>query len=339
MSVARRFWAVFVARNKEFLRDRGAMGWNLLFPFFVVFGMAFAFSGKGQDVFTLGVTGERAAVPAGLASTKHLKFVYFDEEAQALAKLRHHQVDLVYRAGPDPEYWVNDSSPKGYLAERVMLGADPGRKAPKRGAVEGRPIRYVDWLVSGLLAMNMMFSALFGVGYVIVRYRKNGVLKRLRATPLAAIEFLAAQVCSRLLLLMGVFAVVYHGSDLFLRYERLGSLGLLYLIFLTGATCLVSMGLLVAARVRSEELAGGMLNLVSWPMMFLSGVWFSLEGAPKALQLIAHLFPLTYVIEAARAVMTEGATLSQVSPQLWTLAGMTFSFLCLAAYWFQWDEG
>jgi ABC-2 type transport system permease protein len=337
MSALRRFWAVFVARNKEFLRDRGAMGWNLLFPFFVVFGMAFAFTGKGQDVFMAGVVGDASAMAPGFAATRHVKFVAFEDEEEALRKLRHHQVDLVLRPGPDAEYWVNDSSPKGYLVERVMLGADPGRKAPKRGAVEGRPIRYVDWLVSGLLAMNMMFSALFGVGYVIVRYRKNGVLKRLRATPLAAAEFLAAQVASRLLLLMSVFAVVYHGSDLFLHYERLGSLAALYLIFLVGATCLVALGLLVAARVQSEELAGGMLNLISWPMMFLSGVWFSLEGAPKGLQAFAHLFPLTYVIEAARAVMTEGATLAQVSPQLFTLAGMTCSFLALGAYWFRWE--
>lgn len=337
MSPLRRTWAVFVARNKEFLRDRGALGWNLLFPLFVVFGMAFAFSGRGQDVFTVGVAGARAALPPGLAATRHVRFVSFDSEEEALRKLRHHQLDLVLRPGPDAEYWVNDSSPKGYLAERVMLGADPGRRAPRRGVVEGRPIRYVDWLVSGLLAMNMMFSALFGVGYVIVRYRKTGVLKRLRATPLAAAEFLAAQVASRLMLLMAVFAVVYHGADAFLHFQRLGSLLDLYVIFLAGATCLVSLGLLVAARVTSEELAGGALNLLSWPMMFLSGVWFSLEGAPPALQAVAHAFPLTYVIEAARAVMTEGATLAQVSPQLWTLAGMTASFLALGAYWFRWE--
>ncbi len=333
----RRFWAVFTARNIEFFRDRGALGWNLLFPFFVVFGMAFAFSGRGQDVFMVGVAGDPAALAPGFASTRHVKFVTFESQADALRKLRHHQVDLVVRPGRDAEYWLNDSSPKGYLVERVMLGADPGAKAPRRGVVEGRPIRYVDWLVSGLLAMNMMFSALFGVGYVIVRYRKTGVLKRLRATPLAAVEFLAAQVASRLILLMAVFAVVYHGADFFLDFQRLGSLFDLYVIFLVGATCLVSLGLLVAARVTSEELAGGALNLLSWPMMFLSGVWFSLEGAPPALQAVAHAFPLTYVIEASRAVMTEGATLAQVSPQLFTLGGMTFSFLALSAYWFRWE--
>jgi ABC-2 type transport system permease protein len=333
----RRFWAVFVARNKEFLRDRGALAWNLMFPFFVVFGMSFAFSGRNQDVFKVGVIGGLQALPPGFAATRYVKFVPFDDEAAAQARLRHHQVDLLVKAGPPLSYWVNETSPKGYLVERIMLGTDAASPPPVRGAVSGREIRYVDWLVPGLLAMNMMFSALFGVGYAIVRYRKNGVLKRLKATPLRAVEFLAAQIVSRLVLIMAVLSVVYQGSDFFLHYERLGSLASLYLIFTLGAACLISLGLLVAARATSEELAGGLLNLLSWPMMFLSGVWFSLEGAPRPLRLFAGLFPLTHTIDAARAVMTEGATLVQVSGHLAVLVVMTAVFLAVGAWSFRWE--
>ena len=333
----RRFWAIFRARNTEFLRDRGALGWNLMFPFFVVFGMAFAFSDRGQDVFKIGVIGEKSALPAGFASTRHVAFVAFDDPQAAQGKLRHHQLDLLVKPGSPLEYWVNESAPKGYLVERLMLGSDASQFSPVRRAVAGRPIRYVDWLVSGLLSMNMMFSALFGVGYVLVRYRKTGVLKRLKATPLRAAEFLAAQVASRLVLIMGVFAVVYHGADFFLHFERLGSLLDLYLIFALGSACLVSLGLLVAARVTSEELAGGLLNMLSWPMMFLSGVWFSLEGAPKPLRMLANAMPLTHLIDAARAVMTEGATLIEVAPHLWILGGMTVLFLVAGAWAFRWE--
>ncbi|PIR15469.1 MAG: ABC transporter permease [Elusimicrobia bacterium CG11_big_fil_rev_8_21_14_0_20_64_6] len=333
----RRFRAVLIGRNKEFLRDRGAVGWNILFPFFVVFGMAFAFSEKAQDVFKVGVVGEISSLPSGFASTKHLKFVAFPDETAALAKLRHHQLDMLVEAGRPLIYWVNEKSPKGYLVERVMLGTDAAGFTPERKAVEGRPIRYVDWLVAGLLSMNMMFSALFGVGYTLVRYRKNGVLKRLKATPLRAVEFLAAQVISRLILIMAVFVIVYHGSNYFLHFQRLGSLFDLYLIFTLGSACMVSLGLLVAARVASEELAGGVLNMLSWPMMFLSGVWFSLEGAPRAMRLVADMMPLTHMIAAARAVMTEGATLSQVAPHLYILAGMTALFLAVGAWTFRWD--
>lgn len=336
MSALRRFWAVFVARNIEFVRDRGALGWNLAFPLLTVFGMAFAFSGSGQDVFKVGVLGS-AALPPGFAATKYVQFVPFDSEDAAQARLRHHQIDLLVAPGRPVRYWINESSPKGYLVERVMLGTDAAVPPPVRGTVTGREIRYVDWLVPGLLAMNMMFSALFGVGYAIVRYRKNGVLKRLKATPLRAVEFLAAQVVSRMVLVLAVFAIVYHGSDLFLHYARLGSLLSLYLIFALGSACLVSLGLLVAARATSEELAGGLLNLLSWPMMFLSGVWFSLEGAPRPLRLFARAFPLTHVIDAARAVMTEGATLAQLSADLAVLAAMTAVFLAVGAWSFRWE--
>jgi ABC-type polysaccharide/polyol phosphate export permease len=333
----RRFWAVAVARSKEFLRDRGALAWNLAFPLFVVFGMSFAFSGDAQDVFKVGVVGQAAALPAGFAATKYLKFVPFETEDAGQQRLRHHQIDMLVAPGTPVRYWVNDSAPKGYLVERIMLGTDAAVPPPVRGVVTGRPIRYVDWLVSGLLAMNMMFSALFGVGYAIVRYRKNGVLKRLKATPLSALEFLAAQVVSRLCLILCVFAIVYQGADFFLHFERLGSLFTLYLIYVIGAVCLISLGMLVACRTDSEELAGGLLNLISWPMMFLSGVWFSLEGAPRPLRLIAEIFPLTHVIDAARAVMTEGATLAQVSDHLFFLIGMTVSFLVVGAWSFRWE--
>jgi|CXWL01.1.fsa_nt_gi ABC-type multidrug transport system permease subunit len=333
----RRLWAVFRARNIEFLRDRGALAWNLMFPFFVVFGMAFAFSDKGQDVFTVGVAGEASALPAGFAATKHLKFVSFATLDLAQGKLRHHQLDILIKSGKPLEYWINESSPKGYLVEKIMLGTDAAKFSPARREVQGRPIRYVDWLVSGLLSMNMMFSALFGVGYSLVRYRKTGVLKRLKATPLRAAEFLTAQVVSRLVLIMGVFTFVYQGADFFLHFQRLGSLLDLYLIFALGSASLVSLGLLVAAQVTSEEFAGGLLNMLSWPMMFLSGVWFSLEGAPAPLRMFANALPLTHLIEAARAVMTEGATLSQVAPHLWILGGMTALFLAVGAWTFRWE--
>jgi ABC-type multidrug transport system permease subunit len=337
MSSLRRFWAILSARNKEFIRDRGALAWNLIFPFFVVFGMTISLSGKNQDIFKIGVIGPVQALPPALASTLYVRFVPFTDEATGQARLRHHQIDLLVRSGEQLSYWINETSPKGYMVERILLGTELGRLKPVRGVVTGREIRYVDWLVSGLLAMNMMFSALFGVGYAIVRYRKNGVLKRFKATPLKAVEFLAAQVLSRMMMILAVFAVVYHGSDFFIHYQQQGSLINLYIIFTLGAACLVSLGLLVAARATSEELAGGLLNLFSWPMMLLSGVWFSLEGAPQSVKMVANLMPLTHVIDAARAVMTEGATLAIVSHHILILALMTTVFLGLGAWSFRWE--
>jgi ABC-type multidrug transport system permease subunit len=191
-------------------------------------------------------------------------------------------------------------------------------------------------VLPGILGMNMMFSCLFGVGYVVVRYRKNGFLKRLRATPLRAIEFVIAQVASRLVLIMTITSFVYIGTRYFLDTRMEGSYLALFLVALVGAIALLSMGLLVAARVTSEELAGGLLNLFTWPMMLLSGVWFPLEDAEVWVRQIANIFPLTHVLNSARAVMLDGATLLDVTPALLSLSLLSMLFLGLGAAIFRW---
>jgi ABC-type multidrug transport system permease subunit len=206
-----------------------------------------------------------------------------------------------------------------------------------REAVSGRAVRYVDWVLPGVLAMNVMFSSLWGVGWVIVRYRKNGVLRRLRATPLTAGEFLVAQIISRLLVVSGVTVLVFAGTHALLDFPMRGSYLALGLVFFAGAIALVSLGLMVSARVRSEELADGLLNLMSWPMMIMSGVWFSLEGTNVWAQRIAEFLPLTHMVDAARRVMLDGAGLDEVGFEIAVLLGIGSVLLTLAASTFRWQ--
>ena len=207
----------------------------------------------------------------------------------------------------------------------------------QREALSGRAIRYGDWLLPGVIGMNLMFSGLFGVGFVIVRYRKNGVLKRLRATPLSAAEFLCAQLLSRVLITLVVSLLVFLVAYWLLDVPLLGSGWLLLFIALVGGTAMASLGLLIAARIQNEELASGLLNLISLPMMFLSGVWFSLEGSPPWLQAVAARLPLSQIIEAARAVMLEGAGWQAVAGMLAQV--MVFALVCitLGAVLFKWS--
>lgn len=327
-----RLLAVFLARNKEFLRDRAAMGWNLLFPALIVGGFAFAFSGEPAPMYKVGVYGGNPG--SGFFATGYVQFIEVEELQAAITKTERHQIDLLLDTGTR-RYWINDSSPRGYMLEQVLHGT-PQADYSKQ-VVSGRQIRYVDWLIPGVIGMNIMFSALYGVGYVIVRYRKNGVLKRLKATPLSAIEFLTAQVFSRLWLILAVAMVVFFGTNLFVDFAMYGSYLTLFLIFAAGAFCMISMGLVIAARIASEEFAEGMLNMISWPMMFLSGVWFSLEGTNPMVQHFAKIFPLTHMIDAARAVMFDGATLAGVMPELLVLAVMSAVFLTIGALLFRWE--
>jgi len=335
----RRLLAVWHARNLEFLRDRSTLIFNFLFPLALVVAFAVIFGGQARSVFKVGVLAPAAVVldasHHAFLATRHVDFYRVAEAGlpEAILKVERHQADLLVDLRGPPRYWVNADSPKGYLAEKLLLQAAP---EAQRQPVTGAAVRYVDWLLPGILGMNMMFSCLFGVGYVVVRYRKSGFLRRLSATPVTALEFGAAQILSRLLLTVSVTALVYAVLAALVDVRNDGSALLLLLITVTGALAMIALGFMTAARFVSEELANGVINLASWPMMLLSGVWFSLEGAPTWLRAIADALPLTQMLKAARAVMLDGAGFTEVLPQLGLLAGMAALFLAIAAAGFRW---
>ena len=186
--------------------------------------------------------------------------------------------------------------------------------------------------------MSLMFSALYGVGYVIVRYRKNGVLKRLDATQLTAFEYLTAQLLSRLCMIAFTVLVLWVGCSLIFRFKVEGSYVDLAVMLATGSLSMISLGLLVASRAASEEFAEGILNFITWPMMFLSGVWFSIEGAPEWVKTFSQCLPLTHLLSGARKIMNDGVALTQVGTELAVLAGMTLFFLSLSALLFKWNK-
>jgi len=359
----KRFFAVFKARSIEFFRDRSSLGWNLFFPVLLLVGFSFIFSGDGRSAYKVGVlttTGNQSITldQKAFSQLRYVDFIDYVDLEKAKAKLSRHSIDLLIDYDSQ-RYWVNEQSSKSYLIEKLFLGQQLGQQPDQHLALQsqenqrvtkelvsttytrlqssGESIRYVDWVLPGILGMNMMFSCLFGVGYVIVRYRKNSVLKRLKATPLTAFEFVSAQLLSRLFIVMFMSTVVYSGCNVFFDFFMLGSYFDLIVIGALGAFCLISLGLLVASRSKSEELIGGLLNLTSWPMMMLSGVWFSLEGAPQALKIVADFLPLTHLVSGARAVITEGASLADISYHVNVLLIMSGVFLSLGAYLFSWN--
>ena len=330
----RRLLAVLHGRNLEFVRDRGTLMFTLVLPVALVIGMGFVFGGPERPLFKVGVLGprvDRAAHP--FLHERYVEFVAVPDEGVALHELTHQQIDLLLDLHGTLRYWVNTESPKGYIVEKLLLATAP---AASRQPVSGAALRYVDWLFPGILGMNMMFSCLFGVGYVVLRYRKSGFLKRLHATPLTAFEFLGAQVLSRLGLILFVTVVLYTGVGALIGFHNAGSGLLLLLLAVLGALSMIALGLTIAARFSSEELVGGLLNLLTWPMMLLSGIWFSLEGSPRWIRWVAHVFPLTHVLEAARAVMLDGAGIAQIAPNLAFLTTTALVFLGFGAWSFRW---
>lgn len=352
----KRLWVLFVARNYEFLRDRAGFGWNILFPFLLVAGFGVAFSGDTPTRYKLGVfplieqekteAAEWAPdlkLPAGLTGSSFIQVVPFEQFQNGMGKLVHHKIDMLIKNGTPPyEYWISDASPKGWVMEKVLRESviAPGSldHLLKKSQIQGDQIRYIDWLFPGILGMNIMFSALFGVGYVIVRYRKIGVLKRLKATPVTAFEYLTAQLMSRVIILMGTAAVVWLGCDFLFSFNMQGSYLDAAVVFLLGTVSMVSLGLVVASRGTSEELTNGVINFITWPMMFLSEVWFSLEGASSWVKTTAKVFPLTHFLGALRKIINDGADLSMVTQEMMVLAVMTTICLTIGSLLFSWTR-
>jgi ABC transporter DrrB family efflux protein len=329
----RRLISVWHARNLEFLRDRGTLFFTLALPIMLVVGMGFVFGGPARPLFKVGVLASSIDPSSDpFLRERYVQFVPVASEKDGVHKVTHQDVDLLVDL-PGARYWVNTDSPKGYIIEKLLLEADRGAQ---RQPVSGAAVRYVDWLFPGILGMNMMFSCLFGVGYVVLRYRKSGFLKRLHATPLTAFEFLSAQVLSRLGLILFVTLVLYVGIGTLIHFRSVGNVALLVLLAVLGALSMIALGLTIAARFSSEELVGGLLNLLTWPMMLLSGIWFSLEGSPRWVQWVAHVFPLTHMLDAARAIMLDGAGIAEIAPHLTYLALTSIALLAFGAWSFRW---
>ncbi len=342
----KRFITLTISRTKEFYRDRSALGWNILFPFLVIIGFSFIFNQDKQTQFKVGelqnsgtvINSEIVENYKAFRATRFIEFVPFDKETPAIEKLRHHRIDFLINKNTG-RYWVSSSSPKGYMVEKLLMASiSSGKTATRKETITGEEIPYIEWLFPGILAMNIMFSSLFGVGYTIVRYRKNGVLKRISVAPVRTFEFLTAQVVSRMIVITATTVFVYAGCSWLYDFSNRGSYFALFVVFLLGGFSLVSLGLLVASRSSSEEFAGGILNLLTWPMMFLSEVWFSLEGANPVVITISKIFPLTHMTSAARSIMNDGATLAEIKEPVILMAAMSLVFITLGSFFFSWQK-
>ena len=336
---------MFIARNKEFYRDRGSMIWNLLFPFLIILGFSLIFNQDKQALYKVGVIVKEASTqisPKGkykiIKDTKFIEYVEFKSQKKAIDKLGHHRIDLLI----DPvqkKYWVSKSSPKGYLVEKLLIASQNKSKPTiKKESIEGNEVPYVLWLFPGILGMNIMFSALFGIGYSVVRYRRNGVLKRLSVAPVKPYEFITAQILSRMFLIMITSTIVFAGCSLAYGFETKGSYLTLLLVFFLGGFSVISLAFLVSCRTGSQEFASALLNLITWPMMFLSEIWFSLEGANEWIIKLSKIFPLTYLLDAARKVMNDGASLVDIKLHIIVLSVMSVVFISLGSLLFRWNE-
>src|SRR5687768_888508 len=332
-----------LARIRELTREPEALFWVFVFPILLTAILGLAFRSRPPEALPVAVVeGSLAGARlAALAKEPDLApNILSEEEArQALARGR---VVLVVSSGETPEYSYDPTQPESRAA-RLAVDAALQRAAGRADAftagsaeVTEPGSRYVDFLVPGLLGMNLMGTGMWGIGFSLVVARNGNLLKRLVASPVRRSHLLAAQLMARLLFLVPEAGALLLFAHFALDVPLRGSLLLLVGVSLLGALAFSGLGLLTAARPRTIEGVSGLMNLVMVPMWIFSGIFFSTERFPAAAQPFIQALPLTALNDALRAVMLEGAGLGPLSPELALLAvwgGVSFAIALKVFRW------
>ena len=203
--------------------------------------------------------------------------------------------------------------------------------------VQSRNLTYVDFLVPGIIAMSIMQTGLFGVVFTFVQWKQRGILRRLMATPMRVREFFLSQLVTRMATVALQLVVLLVVGLLVFRIHFIGNVLYLLIVGILGGAIFLAMGLAISGFAKSEEVAAPVANVISLPLMFLSGVFFARSNMPGWLQFITQYSPLTYVANALRSISLDGASLWAVR---WDLLGIGIWLLIasvLATRLFRWE--
>ena len=329
---------------RELVREPEALFWVFVFPILLTAILGLAFRSRPPDALPVAVVEGRLAAArlAALAKEPALAAELLSEQEarQALARGR---VVLVVSAAETPEYSYDPTQPESRAA-RLAVDAALQHAAGRADAftagithVTEPGSRYVDFLVPGLLGMNLMGTGMWGIGFSLVVARNGNLLKRLVAAPVRKSHLLGAQLTARLIFLIPEAGALLLFAHLALGVPFRGSLFLLAVISLLGALAFSGLGLLVAARPRTIEGVSGVMNLAMVPMWIFSGIFFSTERFPATIQPFVQALPLTALNDALRGVMLQGTGLMPLLPELAVLAVWGTVSFWLALKFFRWQ--
>jgi ABC transporter DrrB family efflux protein len=312
-----------LARIREFLREPEAVFWVFAFPVIMTCALGIAFRSRGAEPVIVGIA-DQAGVDALAASLERAGgfTVRRIPPADIDGAVRDGRAPVVIVPGTPPSYHYDEARAESQVA-RLAVDAALQRAAGRRDVFEAdqRPMhtvgsRYIDWLVPGLLGMNIMGTGLWGVGFSIVQARTKKLLKRLVATPMSKSHYLLAQVLSRLAFLLLETTIIIGFAWVAFGVAVHGSIAALTLIAFIGAISFGGLGLLLASRPRTIEAVSGLMNLVMLPMWVLSGVFFASTNFPDAMQPFIHALPLTALNDSLRAVVNEGRPLTAMAREI-----------------------
>ncbi len=345
MNRAHAFKQLVLARMREFFREPIAIFWVYGFPLLLACALGAAFSKSKVDPPTVDVVQSAREKPfKDIVTPLKAKEVdvQVNDHASAIERLRNGKTALIINLNADSfGYEYDPTRPENVHAKHhvdsiLARSQCSGLAPPEEILVKTPGSRYIDFLLPGLVGINIMGGGLFGVGFVLVEMRVRKLFKRLMATPMHRGDFLLAMLSSRLLFLIPEMASLLVLARWMFGVPNYGSWGTLTLVVFTGAMAFAGIGLLLGCRAEKTETISGLLNFVMVPSYTLSGVFFSAKNFPEVVQPLIQALPLTQLNNALREVMLEGASLANVSGRLLVLAAWGVVTFALALRWFKW---
>jgi ABC-2 type transport system permease protein len=339
------FLALCLARFREFYRESEVVFWSFAFPIILSVGLGIAFRNRPAETLPVAVVaapgGAQAAAALGQAPL--LKAAVMDEPAASRA-LSLGKVALVVVTRPEGgmEYRLDPSRSESAVARARAddaLQRAAGRRDPLPSTVAEVSApggRYIDFLIPGIVGMNIMSGGMWGVGFNLVDMRIKRLLKRLVAAPMRRPDFLAANLAMRLVFMFIEVSFVLGFGRLAFGVPLRGPLAAVFAVGALGALCFGGLGLLVGSRARRMETVTGLMNVVMMPMFVLSGIFFSADRFPDALQPLIRVLPLTALNDAMRAVVLEGTPLHLLGFPLAVMAAWTVVSFAVGLKLFRW---
>jgi ABC-type multidrug transport system permease subunit len=336
---------LLTARMLELKREPEVVFWVFVFPLLLAVGLGVAFRNKPGDASSVAIAAGADRAQALLRSSPQHETFKIDvlEDAAARKGFRLGKYDVVIEpGGGGMQYLYDPARPESVLA-RAQVDQALQEAAGRRDAFATRSIvssepgsRYIDFLIPGLLGMNLMNSGMWGIGFALVDMRQRKLLKRFVGTPMRRGDFLLALMSSRLVLMIIEIGLLLSLGVLVFHMKVLGSIFAILLLGSVGAMAFGGLGLLTASRAQKIESVSGLMNLVMMPMWIFSGVFFSYERFPAAIQPLIKILPLTALNDALRASILEGTPLFHQWPRLLVLVLWGSISFGLALRWFRW---
>lgn len=337
---------LLTARMLELKREPEVVFWVFIFPLLLALGLGIAFRNKPEGAVSVAIVQGAESAQTLLQKSpqaKQFKTQVVDAET-AHQGFRLGKFDVAIEPGANGAftYRYDPARPESVLARAEVndaLQSAAGRKDP----VPTKPVsssepgsRYIDFLIPGLLGMNLMNSGMWGIGFALVDMRQRKLLKRFVGTPMRRGDFLLALASSRLILMIIEVGLLLAFGALFFHMRVMGSIAGIALIAGIGSLTFGGVGLLTASRAQKIESVSGLINLVMMPMWIFSGVFFSYERFPAIIHPLIKALPLTALNDALRASILEGTPILHQWPRLLVMmlwGGISFA---LALKWFRW---